>query len=780
MGAVYQAEDTKRNTICAIKEMSLSMVPPNERLQAVQNFKGEAALLAHLDHPNLPAVMGLFTEGPRHFLVMEYVDGMTLEDLLERNGGPFPERRVLGWARQLCDVLEYLHSRNPPIIFRDMKPGNIMLSRDGRIKLIDFGIARFFQPSSSKDTQLLGTPGYAPPEQYGKAQTDVRSDMYSLAMTLFQLLTNTLSEKGFGLKNVRAVNASISASVARALEKATALEADERFQDVSMFRQALLGMGTFLFEQGDQATTPEELAELCARYPVEAENYLLDGEIESWLGEIGAQKLARTAKQIRSTTSEPQVAVEKFLQAVMGPGARIRSSSQSAIHRAPTSRPAGPRSTQGGRSQSGSAGAGKGSPAVVITPRVMDFGEVYPGVSAPTSFTISGERGAFVRGSVFPVESWIMVDPNSFDGMSTRITVRVNSIRLLGSTHYTGSILVTPEGGDDIVVKVEVDVLGFSTSTITSITPRSRVGGGRGGQTAGSSLEDDEDEQDTLVAGGMGNTMVAPQPLPAMPVSKGTIPGGGAINRASTPKKTGNADTTGTTGASKTFGSAKDSEYKEKYGPPDVGWDVVLMHSSLRQMTWLKRGFIFSAAFLLASLCSTLLSLLPDMALWPNPAFIGVLLLMIPMATLGALLVDWGKLWRGFDILDRTSTGLSVVLVALGLVESAWQSFLHGQVPPLQLMTMLLVAAIGASVGTHSTVSQLILKGVMWAMVRLRWPTIVTVVLLGGSLGFGLAIGFSFSLLTLLGLLVGMLVAAALVLRVDMLIQRSSGSQIRP
>jgi serine/threonine protein kinase len=169
MGAVYQAKDLKRHVLCAIKEMSLSMVPPEEQAQAIQNFKIEAKILWGLNHLNLPTFYGFFSENQRYYLVMEYIDGRTLEELLERNGGPFSERRVLGWARQLCDVLEYLHSQNPPIIFRDIKPGNAMLTRDGQVKLIDFGIARLFRPTGSQDTQLLGTPGFAPPEQYGGA-----------------------------------------------------------------------------------------------------------------------------------------------------------------------------------------------------------------------------------------------------------------------------------------------------------------------------------------------------------------------------------------------------------------------------------------------------------------------------------------------------------------------------------------------------------------------------------------------------------------------------------
>ncbi len=291
MASVYQAKDLKHGTICAVKEMSLSSVPPHEHAQAIHNFLAEATILSRLNHLNLPAFTDFFTEGSRHFLVMEYIEGNTLEELLEHNGGSFSERRVLGWARQLCDVLEYLHSQQPPVIFRDMKPGNIMLRRDGRIKLIDFGIARIFRHSGSRDTQMLGTPGFAPPEQYGSSQTDERSDIYSLAMTLFQLMTNAVVEDGFGLQDIHATYPFISPAVAHALEKATAPELENRYQSVAVFRRALLGVGTFVFEQGNPATTPEELAELCARYPEEAADYLFAGEIEFWLHEIGASEL---------------------------------------------------------------------------------------------------------------------------------------------------------------------------------------------------------------------------------------------------------------------------------------------------------------------------------------------------------------------------------------------------------------------------------------------------------------------------------------------------------
>ncbi|HET8845868.1 MAG TPA: protein kinase, partial [Ktedonobacteraceae bacterium] len=118
MASVYEAKDTQLGTSCAIKEMSLSMVPAGECRQAIQNFQIEARILSLLDHPNLPTFTDFFTVGIRYYLVMELIEGSTLEDLLEANQGPFSERRVLGWARQLCDVLEYLHHQQPPIIFR--------------------------------------------------------------------------------------------------------------------------------------------------------------------------------------------------------------------------------------------------------------------------------------------------------------------------------------------------------------------------------------------------------------------------------------------------------------------------------------------------------------------------------------------------------------------------------------------------------------------------------------------------------------------------------------
>lgn len=191
-GAVYQAEDTQLGgRLLAVKEMSSqSNLSMQENAEAAEAFKREALLLAELMHPNLPRIYDHFSENGHWYLVMDYIEGETLEDYLKKQaGGYLPLSEALDIGLQICDVLNYLHTRQPPIIFRDLKPLNIMRTSSGHLYLIDFGIARHFKPGQMKDTIAFGSPGYAAPEQYGKTQTTPRSDIYSLGATLHQMLT---------------------------------------------------------------------------------------------------------------------------------------------------------------------------------------------------------------------------------------------------------------------------------------------------------------------------------------------------------------------------------------------------------------------------------------------------------------------------------------------------------------------------------------------------------------------------------------------------------------
>lgn len=191
MGAVYEVGRMTDGTRWAMKEMSETALARGDRAATVAKFQEEAELLRSLRHDNLPRVVDVFEFNRRHFLVMELIEGRTLTELLDARGGPLPEKDVVDWGAQLCRVLAFLHTRQPPIIYRDLKPDNIMLdAATGRIKLIDFGIARRFKGGKRSDTFMLGTKGYAAPEQFGKAETDGRADLFALGATLHHLLTN--------------------------------------------------------------------------------------------------------------------------------------------------------------------------------------------------------------------------------------------------------------------------------------------------------------------------------------------------------------------------------------------------------------------------------------------------------------------------------------------------------------------------------------------------------------------------------------------------------------
>lgn len=190
-GAVYKAQDTQfGNRLVAIKEMSQSGLGTQELLEATEAFKREAFMLANLTHPHLPRIYEQFSDAGRWYLVMDFIEGHTLEEQLSQaQGGRLPVEQVLSIGIQLCTVLDYLHTRQPPIIFRDLKPANVMLTSHGHVYLIDFGIARHFKPGQARDTIAFGSPGYAAPEQYGRVQTTPRSDIYSLGATMHQMLT---------------------------------------------------------------------------------------------------------------------------------------------------------------------------------------------------------------------------------------------------------------------------------------------------------------------------------------------------------------------------------------------------------------------------------------------------------------------------------------------------------------------------------------------------------------------------------------------------------------
>ncbi|HEY4000631.1 MAG TPA: serine/threonine-protein kinase [Candidatus Xenobia bacterium] len=269
MSIVYEVEDTRLSGRLALKVMRELVVDPELRQRLEDQFQREAELLASLSHPNLPRVTDYFVWEGRRCLVQELVPGTTLED------GPRSEHEVIGWALQICDALQYLHDHH--IIYRDLKPSNCMLTPSGQIKLIDFGIARVFALGKARDTVLMGTPGFAAPEQYGRDQSDARADIFALGVLMHFLLTGRdPALTPFVFEPVRGLNAQVSEGTEAVVMKALHLEPIRRFQSVAALREAL-AMGDAGTEGVEYFAYPETMRPLGVKGMVAAGTVLVLG-----------------------------------------------------------------------------------------------------------------------------------------------------------------------------------------------------------------------------------------------------------------------------------------------------------------------------------------------------------------------------------------------------------------------------------------------------------------------------------------------------------------------
>jgi len=251
MGAVYRAVDTRFNRPCAVKEMLNEFSNEAERAQAVEWFSREATLLLDLNHPCIPRVRDFFAESGQHYLVMDFIDGRTLAEVLEREGHVaglngsrgISEERARRWVRQLCGVLNYLHSQSPPVIFRDLKPSNIMATNRDEIKLIDFGIARTFQ--SQRQATVIMTLGYAPPEQL-HGMPEPRSDIYALGATLYRLLTrhDAVNNKPniFSFPPLRSLRPDITPAFEQIITRALIPNLEQRWATAEEMEHAIINL----------------------------------------------------------------------------------------------------------------------------------------------------------------------------------------------------------------------------------------------------------------------------------------------------------------------------------------------------------------------------------------------------------------------------------------------------------------------------------------------------------------------------------------------------------
>lgn len=238
MSVVYMAINEKANKTWAIKEVRKDGEFDFEAVK--QGLIVETDMLKRLRHPNLPSIIDVIENDEVFLIVMDYIEGNSLSKAIEEYGAQ-PQEYVIEWAKQLCDVLGYLHTREPAIIYRDMKPSNIMLKPDGNLTLIDFGTAREFKVKNLADTTCLGTIGYAAPEQFGgMGQTDARTDIYCLGATLYHLVTGcNPSEPPYEIKPIRTINPSLSSGLERIIQKCTQRNPDDRYQSAAELMYAL-------------------------------------------------------------------------------------------------------------------------------------------------------------------------------------------------------------------------------------------------------------------------------------------------------------------------------------------------------------------------------------------------------------------------------------------------------------------------------------------------------------------------------------------------------------
>lgn len=227
MSVVYLAMDKHLNKQWAVKEIRKKGSGKNDEI-VVNSLLAEANMMKKLDHPALPRIVDIIDNGVTIYVVMDYIEGESLDKILNEYGAQ-PEELVVNWAKQLCDALSYLHSQKPPIIYRDMKPANVMLKPEGNIKIIDFGIAREYKEQNLADTTVLGTKGYAPPEQYS-GQTDPRSDIFALGMTMHHLLTGVDPRNGEAYAPVRQWNPELSEGIEIIIDRCVEPAAENRYQ----------------------------------------------------------------------------------------------------------------------------------------------------------------------------------------------------------------------------------------------------------------------------------------------------------------------------------------------------------------------------------------------------------------------------------------------------------------------------------------------------------------------------------------------------------------------
>ncbi len=786
MAAVYRGVDTRSNRQVAIKEMSQDGLSPDEETEALAAFQAEAAMLKRLAHRNLPRVIDIFSDGARHYLVMDFIEGQTLEQRQQAaGGGALPEGEVLRWAAQLCSVLIYLHHQRPPVIFRDLKPANIMVTPDGQIKLIDFGIARVFQPGRVRDTQVLGTPGFAPPEQYGKSQTDARADVYALGVTLYQLLTGyDPATTPFTLPPANTRNPSLSPHIQAAIQRATQMDREARYPSVADFERDLLHSDGFVFRTGQRARSVHELVALCRANPQEAQDHLYSHRFETWLKSINQPYAARAASVVVAVGGDHAAGLAAFMAQATRPLSSTAPvpavPASPARAPAPAKVPVGVGTTTGSQ-QAARKGGGTGSSVasqvagriasntmnrlmaqaaalaasaigtqilVEVRPSSVNFGALMRGDQGSASLIIGGQNGLPVTGRVSSGVAWLRVDHTSFAGAATAVRLTVDTARLPRAGTYRTALAIT-SGAQVVSVPVAVEVLttrsanpAHSTHSTNSAQgsaapaapPRPARGFQWPGRLAGKAGN-----------AGKGGTAAKNIPVPARPA-------GGTSTRA----------------AVRAPRAAIAAKHAPAPPPPAA---------ALLLISWLLAlGAGAGAALLVLHLLAAHLLTLPGLL----PLWLALALALALGAAPAAVIGRWGQepLARAGTALIGSGLGLGAALLLAQLWRFAFvasAAIPTTGLPPTALVPLLLLglagASLGATLGAIPSLSRSTRAALAWARRNARILTVIAAAAVGGWLGAALLTPVA-GFLVPVGIVAGVVLAAALASRVTRIGQR--------
>jgi serine/threonine protein kinase len=303
MGTVYLAKDINLDDRkCVVKRLRDDFFREEDKEKAQQFFLREAKVLSKLQHPNIVLVLDSFREGDEYYLVMEYVEGHNLHDMLKEREEPFSEEQVLTWARQVCDVLHYLHCNDPPVIYRDLKPSNIMIDTKDRVKLVDFGIARLY--AEEGDNTHVVSQGYSPPEQYWGG-ADPRSDVYALGATMYFLLTGR-EPLALTVSSPKDGRPDVSEAADLIVQRATQQDVFLRYQSAAEMKEEL----DYVLEGDERPVQQFKWLEITVGVIV------MFASVVGWFGYTKFTEMQKNAEQALTANRAEQILLEKKLREV--------------------------------------------------------------------------------------------------------------------------------------------------------------------------------------------------------------------------------------------------------------------------------------------------------------------------------------------------------------------------------------------------------------------------------------------------------------------------------